>query len=386
MRMKFGSSRDSDSLLQGEWRQPGTASPVAPDGKRPAVRRTLGPAALHLGARRASVAHERNRARDIASTAKQQLASAFDDVRFGRGLDVDKLWPLVSSIQASISRHPSAVMGVTRLKDRHEYTYVHSVAMCGLMISLARQMGLPPALHREIGLAGLLHDIGNARVPTMLLEKPGQLTLEERDIVRNHPYWGFDMLTKEDQLLGSDERLSPIVVDVCLHHHERIDGTGYPDQQQGEEISVYARMAAICDIYDAMTSARVYKAASSPAEVLEYLAANPGKVDADILRTFSVMIGIFPVGSLVRLQSNRLAVVLDEADDDAIGPAVCPFFCIQTRQSLPLRRTAPGLDPIVGIELASRWNLPCWPETRTAILAQFSEEALGGGSDMDDFG
>ncbi|OYW24119.1 MULTISPECIES: HD-GYP domain-containing protein [unclassified Sphingomonas] len=384
MHTKIRFTGAGDSLLQSEWRQPGTANPIAPPAERPVVRRTLGPAALHLGARKASVAQERNRARDIVSAAKQELANTFEDVRFGRGLSVEKLWPLVSGIQASISRHPSAVLGVTRLKDRHEYTYVHSVAVCGLMISLARQMGLPPASHHEIGLAGLLHDIGKARVPTMLLDKPGPLTPDEKDIVRNHALWGYEMLIEGQRDAGSNSRLPQIVLDVCLHHHERVDGTGYPDRKRGEDISIYARMAAICDMYDAMTSARVYKAASSPAEALEYLASNPGKVDAEILRHFSVMIGIFPVGSLVRLRSDRLAVILDDPEGDSIAPAVCPFFCIQTKQTLPLRRTAPGLDPIVGIELPSRWNLSCWPETRAAILAQFSGEAATADSVMID--
>jgi putative nucleotidyltransferase with HDIG domain len=361
--------------MQGEWRQPGTASPNAPEPQPTAPRRTLGPAALHLGARRASFSQERNRARDIAATAKQELANTFDDVRFGRGLDVDKLWPLVSGIQASISRHPSAIMGVTRLRDRHEYTYVHSVAVCGLMISLARQMGLDPSLHRELGLAGLLHDIGKARVPTMLLDKPGPLTFDEKELVRQHATWGFEMLIAGQKELGATERLPSTVLDVCLHHHERIDGTGYPDQKRGDDISLFARMAAICDIYDSMTSARPYKAAFSPAEALEHMANTPGKVDADILRAFSATIGIFPVGSMVRLRSDRLAVVLDEEDADPAKPAVCPFFCIQTKQALPWRRTAPGLDPIVGIELPARWNLTSWPETRSAILTQFAEEA-----------
>lgn len=372
MQTKDRFSDRGDSLLQGEWRQPGTAT-SAVDEKRPAARRPLGVAGLHHGARRASVAQERNRAREIIAAAKQELANTFEDVRFGRGLNVDKLWPLVSGIQASITRHPGAIIGVARLKDRHEYTYLHSVAVCGLMISLARQMELPPEQHHEIGLAGLLHDIGKARVPTMLLDKPGAFTDEERDMVQHHTVWGFEMLIEGQQNLEAGERLSSLVLDVALHHHERIDGSGYPDQKRGDDISVYARMAAICDMYDAMTSARVYKSAKSPAEVLEYMASTPGQVDPDILRSFSVMIGIFPVGSLVRLRSNRLAVVLDDPEGDPTAPPVCPFFCIQTRQALPFRYTASGLDPIVGMELPSRWNLANWSETRTAILARFSE-------------
>ncbi|WP_374148075.1 HD-GYP domain-containing protein [Sphingomonas sp. 28-63-12] len=303
--------------------------------------------------------------------AKAHLARTFDDLRFGRGLDVEKLWPMVSGIQASITRHPGAIMAVTRLKDRHEYTYAHSVAVCGLMIGLARQMGLDPAKHHEIGMAGLLHDIGKARVPTMLLDKPGPLTSEEKMMMRDHARLGYESLMSGDEVLNANQRLTSIVLDACLHHHERLDGSGYPDNQRGEHISLYARMVAICDTYDVATSARVYKSASSPAEALDLMVNSPGRFDPEILSAFSALIGIFPVGSMVRLRSDRLAVVLESPDDEATSPPVCPFFCIQTRQQLPWRRSPPGVDPIIGIELPSRWNLPVWAETRAAILAHF---------------
>lgn len=354
--------------MQGDWRTPGTGGGPQP---APATRR-LGPAALHLGAKRATFAQERNRAREIISVAKQQMAVAFDDARFGRNISVEGLWPIVSSITASVERHPAAIQGVTRIKDRHEYTYLHSVAVCGLMIGLARRMGIDPALHHDIGLAGLLHDVGKARIPTMLLDKPGPLTPEEQEIVRTHCELGHDILT------SSGGKLPDLVIDVCLHHHERLDGSGYPDNKLEGNLSVYAKMAAICDVYDATTSSRVYKAAWSPAQALEWMSEQTGQFDPQILTLFSGMIGIFPVGSMVRLQSDRLAVVLDDPDGDPMRPPVCPFFCIQTRQSLPWRRSAPGVDPIVGIELPQRWKITNWGEIRSAVLARFEEDDCAG--------
>lgn len=357
-------------LLRGDWRTPGTASPVALAEPVP-VRSTMGPAGLHFGARKASFVQEKRRAQAIVSAAKQRIGNAFDDARFGRALNVEELWPLVSGINASIERHPGALMGVTRLKDRHEYTYLHSVAVCGLMIGLARKMRIDPGLHHDIGLAGLLHDIGKARVPTSILDKPGTLNLDEQSVIRQHSLWGYEMLI-------SGSKLPEIALDVCLHHHERLDGAGYPDSRSGQNISIYARMAAICDVYDAVTSARVYKAAWSPAEALEYLAENPGQFDPAIVSPFSAMIGIFPVGSMVRLTSNRLAVVLESSDPDEMTPPVSPFFCIDTKQSLSFRRIDSAIDPIVGIEMPSRWNLPFWPATRAAILAEFAEPVAQG--------
>lgn len=353
------------NLLQGEWRVPGTAAPARPAA--PAVRR-LGPAALHLGARRATFAQERSRAREIISVAKVELANAFDDVRFGRNINVNALWPMVSSITASVERHPAAIMGVSRIRDRHEYTYIHSVAVCGLMIGLARRLGIDPAQHHDLGLAGMLHDVGKARIPTSLLDKPSELTPDEREVVRQHCMFGHDILT------ASGDKLPEVVIDVCLHHHERLDGTGYPDGRAETNLSVAAKMAAICDVYDALTSKRPYGAPWSPAQALEWMTEQTGHFDPTMLSMFSGMIGIFPVGSMVRLQSDRLAVVLEDPESDPTAPPVCPFFCIQTKQSLPWRRSAPGVDPIIGIELPQRWRLNNWPDIRAAVLARFPPE------------
>ena len=352
----------ASGLFMGDWRGPGDTARAAPARPAPAAPRLQ----LHLQARRASLAQERKRARDIVSAAKSKVISAFDDVRFGRNLNVEALWPLVTAITASVERHPAAILGVTRIKDRHEYTYLHSVAVCGLMIELARRLKLPTEQHHDIGLAGLLHDVGKARIPTTLLEKAGPLTPDEHSVMQQHPQLGHDILTSSEQALPA------VVLDVCLHHHERLDGSGYPDRRSGSNVSLPARMAAICDVYDAVTSPRAYKACWSPAEAIEYMAERPAQFDPEVLRAFTGMIGIFPVGSMVRLQSERLAVVLDEPEGDPMMPAVCPFFCVLTKQMLPLRRITPEHDPIVGIEVPSRWRIGDWNSIRADVLAYFA--------------
>ncbi len=354
---------DSGSgLFMGDWRGPGDTGRKVVPAAAPAPARPQ----LHLQARRASLAQERKRARDIVSAAKTQIVSAFDDVRFGHNLNVEALWPLVTAITASVERHPAAILGVTRIKDRHEYTYLHTVAVCGLMIELARRLKLPTDQHHDIGLAGLLHDVGKARLPTTLLDKPGALTAQEQSVMHQHCQLGHDILTSSEQALPA------VVLDVCLHHHERLDGSGYPDRRSGNNVSLAARMAAICDVYDAVTSPRPYKACWSPAEAIEYMAERPHHFDPEVLRAFTGMIGIFPVGSMVRLQSERLAVVLDEPEENPLAPAVCPFFCVMTKQLLPLRRISPEQDPIIGIEVPSRWRIGDWNAIRADILAHFA--------------
>lgn len=344
-----------------ELRQPQVAPPVA----APVV---AGPR-LHLTARCGTVAQERARAEEIVAVAKRRISAVFDDVRFGRGLDVEPLWPIVSGIAASVKRHPGAMMSVIRIKDRDDHIYMHSIAVCGLMINLARRLGLNPSLDHDVGLAGLLHDIGEAMVPSRLFAKPGPLTTKEGDMVRGHCEIGH-------QILSEGERLPPIVLDVVMHHHERLDGTGYPIGFGRDQLSIFARMAAICDVYDAVTSPRAHKAAWSSARAIEWMASAPNQFDPQILVPFASMIGIFPVGTLVRLQSGRLAIVLDDPRGDPTKPPVCPFFCIMTRRVLPWRYSPSAVDPIVGFERPSRWNFPDWEALREAILAEFAVQML----------
>jgi putative nucleotidyltransferase with HDIG domain len=361
-----GTTDHLSTLIPADWRPLAppvalTSEPITP------ISFAAGPQ-LHLTARRGSAALERARARQIVDIAKSRIADAFQDIRFGKGLDVEPLWPIVSGVAASIKRHPGAVMSVTRIKDRDDYVYMHSIAVCGLMINLARRLGLDPALDHDIGLAGLLHDVGKAAVPAKLLNLPGPLSEKETDVVRSHCESGH-------ATLATGNRLPDIVLDVVLHHHERLDGSGYPKGLDRESLSVFARMAAICDVYDAVTSLRAHKAAWSPARAIDWMTSAPDQFDKQILAPFAAMIGIFPVGTLVRLQSGRLAIVLDDPDGDPTKPPVCPFYCIMTQRSLPWRYSPAAIDPIVGIERPSRWNFPEWEALRDAIVSDVSPPA-----------
>src|SRR5256885_8926887 len=139
-------------------------------------------------------------------------------------------------------------------------TLFRSVAVCALMIVLARQLDLPPHQVRQAGYAGLLHDIGKMAIATSILNKPGRLTDQEFDEMREHPARGLELLKAG----GVDD---PVVLDVCLHHHEKVDGTGYPHRLRGEDISLLAKMGAVCDVYDAITSDRPYKRRSEERRV-----------------------------------------------------------------------------------------------------------------------
>jgi putative nucleotidyltransferase with HDIG domain len=176
-----------------------------------------------------SLDEEVRRAHKLCSTAKKAVVAMFSEVRMGRAIDSAQVTGLVEDIASSISRNPNALISLARLKSADEYTYMHSVAVCALMIALARQLDLPAAQVREAGMAGLLHDIGKMMVPDAILNKPGKLTDSEFSTVRGHPEAGKQIL------LGS-QNISAVVLDVCLHHHEKVDGSGYPHRLKGDEI------------------------------------------------------------------------------------------------------------------------------------------------------
>ena len=222
------------------------------------------------------------------------------------------------------------------------------------MIALARQLALEENLVRESGLAGLLHDLGKVGVPLKILNKPGKLTDDEFTTIKSHPGIGADIL-KDHSLI------SPMVLDVVLHHHEKMDGSGYPHGLKGEEISLFAKMGAVCDVYDAITSNRPYKKGWSPAESIRKMAEwSKGHFDEAIFQAFVKTVGIYPTGSLVRLESGRLGIVTEQSETSLLTPKVNVFFSAKLRTPI-LQETLDlallvGKDKIIGRESPDEWG------------------------------
>jgi putative nucleotidyltransferase with HDIG domain len=263
------------------------------------------------------------RAQALCARSKAAVVQMFSHARMGQAIECEHINQLVDDISSSVARHPNAFISLARLKNADEYTYMHSVAVCALMIALARQLDLPPEQVHKAGLAGLLHDVGKMTVPGAILNKPGKLTVEEFAVVRQHARSGV-------QLLQASEQVCELVLDVCLHHHEKIDGSGYPDQLLEQQISVFARMAAVCDVYDAITSDRSYNDGWDPAMALKKMSEWEGHFDGKVFQAFVKTVGIYPVGSIVRLKSGSIGVVMEQHPLSLLTPKVKVFFSTLT--------------------------------------------------------
>jgi len=299
---------------------------------------------------------EMRRAALICGKARQAVVSMFQEVRLGRAPDTAAAGGLVQEISDSVMRTPGALISLARLKTVDDYTYMHSVAVCALMVALGRQVGLDEEELRTAGLAGLLHDLGKALMNQDVLNKPGKLTDEEFEHIKSHPHEGWKLLKEA----GS---VNEAVLDVCGHHHERTDGNGYPDRLAGEQFTRLARMGAICDVYDAITSNRPYKRGWDPAEsILRMAQWTRGHLDPALFQAFVKSLGIYPIGSLVRLASGRLAVVLEQSPDTLVAPTVKVFYSTRSGLRMPpevLTLSEPGCrDRIEAREDPQEWNFP----------------------------
>ncbi len=301
-----------------------------------------------------SLEDEIQTAAKLCAKAKEAVIEMFSDARMGKAIKIEQARALVEDISDSVLRQPHALISLARLKTADEYTYMHSVAVCALMIALARQLNLDEDRVREAGFAGLLHDIGKVGIPMKVLNKPGKLTDGEFAIVKSHPEVGAKILIESYQV-------SPMVLDVCLHHHEKVDGTGYPHGLKGDTISLYAKMGAVCDVYDAITSNRPYKKGWAPADSIRKMAEwSKGHFDEAVFQAFVKTVGIYPTGSLVRLESGRLAVVVEQNESSLLNPTVKVFFSAKTKmpiiqETLDLSKLV-GKEKIIGRESPDDWG------------------------------
>ncbi|MFK8068384.1 MAG: HD-GYP domain-containing protein [Gammaproteobacteria bacterium] len=248
-------------------------------------------------------------AKNLVKDASGVVVSFMTEVKLGNQIDLEITREVASSITRMLSKDTHTLLGVSRLKTKDEYTFIHSVSVSALVAAFAKGLDYSPKEIDQIALGGLLHDIGKALTPNKILNKPGKLTNDEFVIMRQHA------IDEQNDLLSNYD-LPQNALDVITMHHERPDGKGYPLGLKDSELSEVGKMSAIVDIYDALTSVRIYKDAWEPTLALKtMLGWCPGQLDEDLMRKFIKILGIYPVGSLVELESGKVGLVTEQCED-----------------------------------------------------------------------
>ncbi|WP_348767286.1 HD-GYP domain-containing protein [uncultured Salinisphaera sp.] len=280
---------------------PGTPLPARPE---PAgfTRRGVAPAAVYSRSPQ-SFSAELAQARLIREQARDFVRNIQADARAGQPLEQLDARELVVQMMASVSRNPDALVWFTNLKNRDEYTALHSINVCMLSVALATVRGEPEADIEEMGVGALLHDVGKMKVPMDILHKPARLSAAEFAVIKQHPQYGVQLLEQGSQLSQQSLR-------IVREHHERLNGHGYPDGLTGDEISHYAQIVAIADVYDAMTSDRVYQESRAPGEVMKLMSRSRGDFNPTLLDQFIHTLGAYPVGSLIELNTGEVGFVV----------------------------------------------------------------------------
>lgn len=304
---------------------------------------------------RAELRLEVERARVLHSEANRIVRGLIQDVRLGKQVELEQVEPVVENIIDSVFRNQDALLPLARLKDHDNYTFQHSVSVSALLVSFARGLKLERPIIKEIAIGGLLHDVGKAKVSDDILNKPAKLSEAEFAKMKSH-------VVQSILILQNTPGISRIALDVAGQHHERYDGTGYPNKLKGEQISLYGRMGAIVDVYDAITSDRCYHKGMAPTAALgRLLEWSKYHFDPELVRAYVKCVGIYPTGSLVRLESGRLGVVLEQHADKLMQPKVRVMFHAEHKRYLQpedIDLAWPGcIDRISGHEEFEEWNI-----------------------------
>jgi HD-GYP domain-containing protein (c-di-GMP phosphodiesterase class II) len=333
-------------------------APTRADVARALDRRIVSLAELRAEQARQTVSlgDERRRAGKLYRDASGAVQRVLHNARMGTIVELERLDPVVDSIVDSIYRHTDALIPLARLKRHDSYTYEHAVSSAAMMAAFGRQMNLSREQIREVALGAMLQDVGMARVPTEIVDKPSRLNPNEVAVVRGHVEHSHDIAQELADLPEAS-------LEVIAQHHERIDGTGYPFRLRGDQISLHGQMAAIVDVYDAMTSQRPYQTATAPTQALRKLFEwGQHHFSGDLVQAFVRTIGIYPVGSLVRMESGMIGVVMEQTDD-LLRPVVKIFFNTKTGNYLsPLvirvgRFAGANHGAIVSHESFEKWNI-----------------------------
>lgn len=257
---------------------------------------------------------EMRTARELHKDSMHFVSELFNDVRSGKPIDAKGARMLVSQMVASILRNPDALVLLSNLREHDEYSVAHSINVCTLALNFARFLGMADEELHELGMAALLHDIGEVRVPLDIIHKEGLLNSQEKSLMESHTTHGAEILRNSEDIPSS-------AIEVALSHHERCNGKGYPAGLVSDRITQFAKIVAIIDVYDSVTTPLSYRKGISSTEALKNMYNWRNELfDSTLVEKYIQCLGIYPVGSVVELNTGEVGIVISVSLEKRLQP------------------------------------------------------------------
>ncbi len=297
--------------------RPDTPEPVASSAERPDTQSS----AESQGTEPCSFEQEMERAEKLYAEARWLQKKALSNIAEGMPVDVKPMEKMADSFIDSVFRNGDALTALTQIRQKDAYLLEHSINVSILMAIFCKYLQIPRKVMQQLCLGALMHDLGKIKIPEEVLHKPGKLTDDEFELMKKHVIFSRDVLDESGAELG------PLVHEVVIQHHEKLNGKGYPYGLPADKISQYGRMVSIVDIYDALTADRCYKRGMMPNAALGILQGlTPDQLDAELVAKFIRCMSLYPVGTLVKLESERLGIVVQANEKEILKPKVKVFY------------------------------------------------------------
>ncbi|MDM5057469.1 HD-GYP domain-containing protein [Aeromonas rivipollensis] len=302
--------------------------------KLPGIEQVVSPSPSHsAGSARPTGSGEGRelKIRRLYQEARELQGKFIRHLKAGEPIDITPLAAVAEEMVDTMFTHGDAMLCLARIRAKDAYLMEHSMNVAILLANFGRYLGLERNVLKELTLGGLLHDVGKIMTPDEVLNKPGKLTDEEFGVMRQHVVHSYD-------ILSNTAGITPTMLEVAANHHERLDGTGYPQRLKGEQLSLYTRMSGIVDVYDAVTADRVYKQGMQPTQAFRILLKGIDQhFDAELVTKFIKCMGVYPVGTLVQLSNQRLAVVMQRNEQQPLKPVVKVIYHATQRHYLEVQ-------------------------------------------------
>ena len=302
--------------------------------KLPGIEQVVSPSPSHNAGSARPAGSGEGRAlkiRRLYQEARELQGKFIRHLKAGEPIDITPLAAVAEEMVDTMFTHGDAMLCLARIRAKDAYLMEHSMNVAILLANFGRYLGLERNVLKELTLGGLLHDVGKIMTPDEVLNKPGKLTDEEFGVMRQHVVHSYD-------ILSNTAGITPTMLEVAANHHERLDGTGYPQRLKGEQLSLYTRMSGIVDVYDAVTADRVYKQGMQPTQAFRILLKGIDQhFDAELVTKFIKCMGVYPVGTLVQLSNQRLAVVMQRNEQQPLKPVVKVIYHATQRHYLEVQ-------------------------------------------------